>query len=178
MKKFALLFLFLVFGSMHLDSASSVARLSACTINQSGSTNPDGSNCDGGLYCDSRVLICVLPSEQACSKAVSCTIGMKCFDQTNQLITQTSSGNGLGVCQTVTGNADKNALGDLFCNVYSFVTGTGGRMLAVFIIIFIGVSLLTGKAQPSMMIIPAIGIAFVFGAPTILSLIVGRATVC
>jgi type IV secretory pathway VirB2 component (pilin) len=178
MKKFTILCLFVLLIPITLDSASSVARLATCVINQANSTNPDGSNCDAGLYCDSKVLICVLPSEQACSKAVGCTIGNKCFDQNNQIVTASSSGNGLGVCQTVTGNADKNALGDLFCNVYSFVTGTGGRMLAVFIIVFIGVSLLTGKAQPSMMIIPAIGIAFVFGAPTILSLIVGRATVC
>ena len=69
--------------------------------------------------------------------------------------------------------ATNSPMGSVLCKIVSWLTGPTGKALATLAIIIIGVGALMGKVSWGMAIIVAIGIAIVFGAPTILSLLGG-----
>ena len=70
-------------------------------------------------------------------------------------------------------SADDNALSDTLCNAMNIVTGSAGKAFAAFAIISLGVGFFTGKISWGLMIGVALGIAAMFGAPTIVSAISG-----
>ena len=80
---------------------------------------------------------------------------------------------------TTTGvsTADSNALVDSMCRALNIVTGSGGKAFAAFAIITVGVGFFTGKISWGLLIGVALGIAAMFGAPTIVSAINGKSTV-
>lgn len=69
--------------------------------------------------------------------------------------------------------ADQNALSRAMCNALGLVTGTAGRAFAAFAIISVGIGFFTGKVSWGLMIGVALGIAAVFGAPTIVAALTG-----
>lgn len=71
-----------------------------------------------------------------------------------------------------------NPLTDTLCTLVNWLTGPTGRAVATLAIIIIGVGALMGKVSWGMAIIVALGIAIVFGAPTILNLLGGGAATC
>ncbi|MBM3617927.1 MAG: TrbC/VirB2 family protein [Alphaproteobacteria bacterium] len=77
--------------------------------------------------------------------------------------------------QTATASDGQNPLGTVLCNIVSWLTGTTGRALATIAIVIIGIGALMGKVSWGMAIIVAIGIAIVFGAGQIVSLLGGGA---
>lgn len=58
-------------------------------------------------------------------------------------------------------------LANVLCNLVEYATGPTGRALATLAIIIIGVGALMGKVSWGMAIIVALGVAIIFGAPTI-----------
>jgi type IV secretion system protein VirB2 len=65
---------------------------------------------------------------------------------------------------------DANAtqtIGSLLCGVVSWFTGTIGQGIATLAIIIIGIGALMGKVSWGMAIIVGIGVALIFGAPTL-----------
>lgn len=74
---------------------------------------------------------------------------------------------------SVDARADSNALEIVFCNALALVTGTTGRTLAAIAVIATGAGFFLGKINWSTMIAVALGIATLFGAPTIVSAIAG-----
>lgn len=76
---------------------------------------------------------------------------------------------------TQTGNVGDvaNPLGSVLCSIVSWLTGTTGRALATIAIVIIGIGALMGKVSWGMAIIVALGIAIVFGAGQIVSLLGG-----
>jgi type IV secretory pathway VirB2 component (pilin) len=72
--------------------------------------------------------------------------------------------------------AEDNALTRVLCNVYRVVTGKAGKTFAAFAIISAGIGFFTGKLQWGLLIALTLGIAAIFGAPTIVSAITGDST--
>lgn len=85
-----------------------------------------------------------------------------------------AAGGGGGVALT----GGDSPMGAVLCGLVAWLTGPTGRALATLAIIIIGVGALMGKVSWGMAIIVAIGIAIVFGAPTILTLLGGGASTC
>ncbi len=60
-------------------------------------------------------------------------------------------------------------IGDVLCGVVDWFTGSVGQGIATLAIIVIGVGALMGKVSWGMAIIVGIGVAVIFGAPSIVS---------
>lgn len=71
----------------------------------------------------------------------------------------------------ITGSANSNALVDTMCAVMKLVTGNAGKAFAAFAIISVGIGFFTGKVSWGLMVGVALGIAAMFGAPTIVAAI-------
>lgn len=69
--------------------------------------------------------------------------------------------------------AGDSPMGSVLCKLVGWLTGPTGKALATLAIIIIGVGALMGKVSWGMAIIVAIGIAIVFGAPTLLTMLGG-----
>ena len=74
---------------------------------------------------------------------------------------------------TITATADSNQLVTTMCQAMKIVTGSGGKAFAAFAIISVGIGFFTGKVSWGLMIGVAMGIAAMFGAPTIVAAISG-----
>lgn len=66
-------------------------------------------------------------------------------------------------------NSDSSVLGGLLCGVAAWFTGTVGQGIATLAIIVIGIGALMGKVSWGMAIIVGLGVAVIFGAPTIVA---------
>ena len=76
-------------------------------------------------------------------------------------------------------NSDFNrSLADTLCNVLKFVTGSVGKTIATFAIIFIGVTFLNGKCNWTVLVTFSVGLAAIFAAPKIISTFTGGSVVC
>ena len=69
-------------------------------------------------------------------------------------------------------------LSDTLCNVLKFVTGSVGKTIATFAIIFIGVTFLNGKCNWTVLVTFSVGLAAIFAAPKIISTFTGGSIVC
>lgn len=67
------------------------------------------------------------------------------------------------------GGSGGSTIGNLLCNVANWFTGPVGQGIATLAIIVIGIGALMGKVSWGMAIIVGIGVAVIFGAPTIVS---------
>ena len=74
-------------------------------------------------------------------------------------------------------SADNNTLADTMCNAMKIVTGSAGKAFAAFAIISLGIGFFTGKISWGLMIGVSMGIAAMFGAPTIVSALSGKEAV-
>ena len=74
----------------------------------------------------------------------------------------------------VVATANDNALVDTMCNALKLVTGNAGKAFAAFAIISLGIGFFTGKVSWGLMIGVALGIAAMFGAPTIVAVLSGK----
>ena len=86
-------------------------------------------------------------------------------------------GSGGGVGGT-TGGTGGGQIGEILCNIVGWFTGPVGQGLATLAVIVIGVGALMGKVSWGMAIIVAVGIAAVFGAPTIVGTLGGNTAGC
>jgi type IV secretory pathway VirB2 component (pilin) len=64
---------------------------------------------------------------------------------------------------------DVNPIGQVLCNVVTWLTGPVGKGIATLAIIIIGLGALMGKVSWGMAIIVAIGVALIFGAAAIVN---------
>lgn len=83
----------------------------------------------------------------------------------------------LSMPETASATSDPGALSKVLCNVVSWFTGPVGAAIATLAIIVIGVGALLGKVSWGMAIIVALGVAIIFGAPTIVGAL-GGTTAC
>ena len=75
---------------------------------------------------------------------------------------------------TAPNDVNSNVLVYTMCNALKIVTGNGGKAFAAFAIISVGIGFFTGKVSWGLMIGVAMGIAAMFGAPTIVAAISGE----
>lgn len=75
---------------------------------------------------------------------------------------------------SISADANSNALVGTMCNALKLVTGNAGKAFAAFAIISLGIGFFTGKVSWGLMIGVAMGIAAMFGAPTIVSALTGK----
>jgi len=71
-------------------------------------------------------------------------------------------------------STDQNALSNTMCNAMKIVTGNAGKAFAAFAIISLGIGFFTGKISWGLMIGVSMGIAAMFGAPTIVAALSGK----
>lgn len=71
------------------------------------------------------------------------------------------------------GAGDSQTIGNLLCGVANWFTGTVGQGIATLAIIIVGIGALMGKVSWGMAIIVGLGVAVIFGAPTIVSELAG-----
>jgi len=76
------------------------------------------------------------------------------------------------------GGGDSAVLGGLLCRVANWFTGTVGQGIATLAIIVIGIGALMGKVSWGMAIIVGLGVAVIFGAPTIVGELSGGLNGC
>jgi len=69
-----------------------------------------------------------------------------------------------------------NSLTKVMCNALRIVTGSAGKSFAAFAIIAVGIGFFSGKVSWGLMIGVAVGIAAMFGAPSIVAAISGSDT--
>lgn len=77
-----------------------------------------------------------------------------------------------------TGPGDSGTIGALLCGVANWFTGTVGQGIATLAIIIVGIGALMGKVSWGMAIIVGLGVAVIFGAPTIVSELVQGQSGC
>lgn len=101
---------------------------------------------------------------------------------TNPFMNEASASSGAGTVTTTGGdelNSDfDRSLADTLCNVLKFVTGSVGKTIATFAIIFIGVTFLNGKCNWTVLVTFSVGLAAIFAAPKIISTFTGGSIVC
>ena len=73
----------------------------------------------------------------------------------------------------VTADPNNNTLVKTMCNAMQLVTGNAGKAFAGFAIISLGIGFFTGKISWGLMIGVAMGIAAMFGAPTVVAALSG-----
>ncbi len=73
----------------------------------------------------------------------------------------------------INADEDDNILVSTMCSALKIVTGNGGKAFAAFAIISVGIGFFTGKVSWGLMIGVAMGIAAMFGAPTIVAALSG-----
>ena len=59
------------------------------------------------------------------------------------------------------------------CTILGFLTGTVGKAIAAFALVFLGISLFLGKVSWGLAISTALGIATIFGAPKLVETLSG-----
>ncbi len=74
-------------------------------------------------------------------------------------------------------STDTNALSTTMCNAMKLVTGNAGKAFAAFAIISLGIGFFTGKISWGLMIGVSMGIAAMFGAPSVVSALSGKSSV-
>ncbi len=74
-----------------------------------------------------------------------------------------------GTGTDTTDTPDNNILVTTMCNALKIATGNGGKAFAAFAIISVGIGFFTGKVSWGLMIGVAMGIAAMFGAPSIVA---------
>ena len=84
---------------------------------------------------------------------------------------------------TTTSDTVNSELGDttmtgILCSIMKFITGGVGKTFASFAVIFVGVGFLSGKTTWTAMITFALGIAAIFGAPTVIKAFTGGDAAC
>lgn len=112
------------------------------------------------------LLISTSQAQAACTPA--CATGETC-NSSNVCVTAATNGG-----TPVEGNSNDNALVDSMCNAMKLVTGNAGKAFAGFAIISLGIGFFTGKISWGLMIGVAMGIAGMFGAPTIVAALSGK----
>ena len=70
------------------------------------------------------------------------------------------------------------AMTDAMCNAYKIFNGPLGKMVAVFSIVALGVSLFMGKITWGLVVAVALGIGAIFGAPKMVAAMTGGQEMC
>jgi len=73
-----------------------------------------------------------------------------------------------------TGYADENDLARVVCNGMELFTGGVGKTFAAFAVISLGIGFFMGKISWGLMVATGMGIAIMFGAPSIVSALLGE----
>lgn len=73
---------------------------------------------------------------------------------------------------------NQNALVAVMCNALDLITGGTGKTIATFAVIGLGIGFFLGKISWGLMLSIALGVAALFGAPTIVNAIAGGTFDC
>jgi len=73
-----------------------------------------------------------------------------------------------------TGYADGNDLARVVCNGMELFTGGVGKTFAAFAVISLGIGFFMGKISWGLMVATGMGIAIMFGAPSIVGALLGK----
>ena len=77
-----------------------------------------------------------------------------------------------------TGDASGATLEDYICNVFKYLTGTVGKALAAFACVGVSLAFVGGKIQWTTVLVFAIAMACIFGAPQIVKAFSGGDLAC
>ena len=83
-----------------------------------------------------------------------------------------------GICSATGGSADKNSITITLCRIINVITGGAGKAVCVIVVSAVGVMFFLGKVQWSLLLSVGGGVAFIFGAKTIIGVITGGDFTC
>jgi type IV secretory pathway VirB2 component (pilin) len=112
-------------------------------------------------------MIALLKTKQLWTHSIMCLFALFIM-----LAPELASAGGGGV------GGDSGVIGGVLCRVVGWFTGTVGKGIATLAIIVIGIGALMGKVSWGMAIIVGVGVAVVFGAPTLVNEIAGNSYSC
>ncbi len=107
-------------------------------------------------------------------KMMSLALGLVMAYAATLIPTDALAGSGALGMGDVTPTGSGDTIGSLLCGVVEWFTGTVGQGIATLAIIVIGIGALMGKVSWGMAIIVGIGVAVIFGAPTIVNELSGH----
>jgi type IV secretory pathway VirB2 component (pilin) len=84
----------------------------------------------------------------------------------------------VGICGSVGGSVEDNAIGQVICNGINIITGKAGRAAIAVTVIVMGMMFFIGKISWNMLLAVGLGVGAMFGAPAIVSVITGQKFKC
>ena len=81
--------------------------------------------------------------------------------------------NTFGICAAVAGDVTDNAITVVLCKVVGLLTGGPGKVVCIIVVSVVGVMFFLGKVQWSLLLSVGGGVAFIFGAETIIGFMTG-----
>lgn len=112
----------------------------------------------------------------------TCIIGLngntQKFDSQFSQESDIDSSEKFGICSSVGGSSDRNSISMVLCRVINLITGGAGKAVCVIVVSVVGVMFFLGKVQWSLLLSVGGGVAFIFGAKTIIKVIVGGELIC
>ena len=125
---------------------------------------------------------CVVDSDCTGTNKPKCVIGMdgntQPFMEQFGADTDLSELEVFGICAAVSGDASDNAITTVLCKLISLLTGGPGKVVCVIVVSVVGIMFFLGKVQWSLLLSVGGGVAFVFGAETIIGFMTGSGAIC
>lgn len=131
------------------------------------------------------IRFCLLDSDCAGTNKPKCVIGINGNTQpfkdqlSNEELGDLGSLTVVGICAAVSGDTSNNAITTVLCKVIGLITGGPGKVVCVIVVSVVGVMFFLGKVQWSLLLSVGGGVAFIFGAETIIGFMTGSSgTIC
>ena len=130
----------------------------------------------------SDVVFCHRDSDCLNSNGQTCVIGkngnLQKFSTQFKDDSEVDTSEYYGICSATGGSADKNSITITLCRIINVITGGAGKAVCVIVVSAVGVMFFLGKVQWSLLLSVGGGVAFIFGAKTIIGVIAGGDFTC
>ena len=130
----------------------------------------------------SDMVFCHRDSDCLNSNGQTCIIGvngnLQKFSTQFDTDSEVDSSEFYGICSATGGSADKNSITITLCRIINVITGGAGKAVCVIVVSAVGVMFFLGKVQWSLLLSVGGGVAFIFGAKTIIGVITGGDFTC
>lgn len=131
------------------------------------------------------IVRCVPQGQEICKIDTDCTVlgRNKCVSAPGSSVpfhdpNNEEQSDRVGICSSLGGSTEDNALGQIICNILNLITGTMGRGVVAIIVVVVGVLFFIGKVSWNMLLATGLGIGAMFGAPAIVAVLTGKSFSC
>ena len=133
--------------------------------------------CDAPFVCDPDLKLCKMHDETLCNKTNPCPIGSKCTYSSSDA--GVFKANKAGLCTFESGSiSGNNIITSLLCKAFGFTTGGFGRTVIIIYLMILGKDMASGNIDPNKILLIILGVAVMFGAPSLVAIFTGKSIVC